>query len=138
MKQPVFMTRVIQCSIIVSVLLFLVVLRVVHPPVQNVNAALQWAIVLCASASAVAGFLVQKAMLRPPSLSLSAAQNSTPLNRWFSGHIFRFATAESVALFGFVLRMMGSSSVFVPFLFGSSLLLLLLWQPGDVPMENRH
>lgn len=136
MKQPLFTMRVMQVAFIVSILLFIYVLHTIHPPLQSVNPAFEWAIVSCAAVSAVAGFLVQKALLRPPSQSLPPTQNSTPLNRWFSGHIFRFATAESVALFGFALRMVGSSSVLVTFMFGSSLLLLLLWQPGECPMEN--
>jgi F0F1-type ATP synthase membrane subunit c/vacuolar-type H+-ATPase subunit K len=138
MKQPLFTMRVMQVAFITSVLLFMYVLHAAHPPVQSVPPALEWAIVICAAASALAGFIVQKALLCPPSQPLAAARNSTPLNGWFTGHIIRFATAESVALFGFVLRMMGSSSVMVTVLFGSSLLLLLLWQPGECPMENER
>jgi hypothetical protein len=137
MKPPIFTMRIMQCTFIVSVLMFIYVLRITHPPVKSVDATLQWIIVLIAAVSALAGFIVQQLLMRTPSQSLPQAPNSTPLNRWFSGHIFRFATAESVALFGFALRMMGSTSVIVTLLFGSSLLLLLIWQPGTCPPQNK-
>jgi hypothetical protein len=133
MNPAVRVVRTMQFAFIVSVLLFLYVLRAVHPATHSVSAPLQWALVLCAIASAGMGFIVQRILLRPRNPSLPAAPNSTPLARWTSGHVLRFATAESVALFGFFLRMMGSTSILVYLLFGSSLLLLLTWRPGTVP-----
>jgi hypothetical protein len=128
--------RVMQCAFIVSVLMFIYVLHVSHLPAQSVNATFQWAIVFCAVSSALAGFIVQKLMLRPPNPSLPQKTKSTPQSRWFSGHIIRFATAESVALFGVELGFMGSTSIVVNLLFGGSLLLLLLWQPGICPAQE--
>jgi hypothetical protein len=136
MNPAILTVRILQCAMIVSILLFIFVLHIVHPVPHSVNASLQWSIVFCAMASALAGFYGQRMFLRVPSQSLPSTQNSTLLNRWFAGHIVRFATAESVALFGFVLRMMGSSSILVTVLFVSSLLLLLLWQPGAVPTQT--
>ncbi len=136
MSPAILLVRIMQCAFIVSVLLFIFVLHIVHPAPHSVNASLQWSIVLCAIASALMGFIVQGIWSRAPSQPLPAAQNATLRSRWLSGHILRFATAESMALFGFVLRMMGSSSVLVTVLFVSSLLLLLLWQPGAVPTQS--
>jgi hypothetical protein len=136
MQKPVFTVRVMQCAFIVSVLLFIYVLHVSHPPAHNVSATLQWIIVFIAISSAFAGFIVQKRMLRPPNPALPQKPNSTPQARWFSGHIIRFATAESVALFGVELGFMGSTSIVVHLLFGASLLLLLLWQPGECPAQE--
>ncbi|MGP8269695.1 MAG: hypothetical protein ACLQLH_06475 [Terracidiphilus sp.] len=136
MNPAIFMVRIMQCAMIVSVLMFIYVLHIIHPVPHGVNASLQWSIVCCAIVSALVGFIVQRMMLRAPSQSLPATDNSTLLRPWFAGHVLRFATAESVALFGFVLRMMGSSSILVTVLFVSSLLLLLLWQPGAVPTQT--
>jgi hypothetical protein len=133
MNPAVRMVRTLQIAFIVSVLLFLFVLHTLQPATRNVSGTIQGVLVLCAIASAEAGFLLQRMFLRPRDPSLPATKNSTPLSRWFSGHLLRFATAESVALFGFVLRMMGSDSILVYLLFGSSLLLLLTWRPGTVP-----
>jgi len=133
MNPVVRVVRIMQFAFIFSVLLFLFVLHTVHPAAQHLSASFQWGIVLCAIASAGMGFIGQRAFLRPSAPSLPTNQNPTPLARWFSGHLLRFATAESVALFAFALRMMGSTSILVYLLFGGSLLLLLTWRPGTVP-----
>jgi F0F1-type ATP synthase membrane subunit c/vacuolar-type H+-ATPase subunit K len=108
----------------------------VHPEPHSVNASVQWGIVCCAIASAMTGFIMQRVIMNAPDLPKVLGQTSTPRSRWFMGHIIRFATAESVALFGFVLRMIGSNSNVVMALFASSLFLLLLWQPGAIPTET--
>ena len=136
MNPAIFTMRILQGTIIFSVLMFIYVLHIIHPAPHTVNASLQWAIVLCAIASAMVGFIMQRVILNAPDRPNSMGQSSTPQGRWFTGHILRFATAESVALFGFVLRMMGSTSIVVSLLFGSSLLLLLLWQPGTCPAQT--
>jgi hypothetical protein len=133
MNPAIRVVRILQFAFIVSVLLFYYVSRTLHPPAQSVNAPVQWAIVACAIASAMAGFIMQRVILNAPDRPNAPGQSSTPQGRWFTGHVIRFATAESVALFGFVLRMMGSTSNLVIALFAGSLLLLLIWQPGAVP-----
>lgn len=136
MNPAIRMVRVMQVTFIVAVLLFYFVLHVVHPMPQSVNANFELIFVCCAIASAILGFVMQRALLNAPNPSGSTAQSSTPRGRWFMGHLIRFATAEAVALFGFALRMMGSSSKLVTLLFAGSLLLLVFWQPGEVPTES--
>jgi protein-S-isoprenylcysteine O-methyltransferase Ste14 len=128
--------RIAQVAFIVTVGLIYYVSGTVPPVAHSVNSSIQWAIVLCAIASVLAGFIVQRTMLRTPSQFLPAAQHSTVLVKWKAGHILRFATAESAALFGLVLHTLGSSSVLVNILFGSSILLLLFWQPGAIPAQS--
>jgi hypothetical protein len=136
MNPAIYTLRVMQCAMIVSVLLYIFVLHTLHPAAHAVNPSLQLAIVLCAIASALLGFIGQAAFRRAPSRMYSNPAGATLRGRWFAGHIIRFATAESVALFGFALRMMGSTSILVAVLFGGGLLLLLLWQPGSCPPLN--
>jgi hypothetical protein len=136
MNPVIFQLRIMQITFIVSVGLFYYVICTIHPAPQSVNPSMQSAIVLCAITSALMGFIVQRIMLRTPSQSLTEKQNSTLFSRWFAGHILRFATAESVALFGVVLHMLGSSSTLVNVMFICSLLLLLIWQPGTCPPKN--
>jgi F0F1-type ATP synthase membrane subunit c/vacuolar-type H+-ATPase subunit K len=136
MNPAIRVVRILQCAIIVSVLLFYYVLHVTHPAPQSVNANFQLAVVCCAIASAMAGFIMQRAIKNAPDRPNASGQKSTPRGRWLSGHVIRFATAESVALFGFVLGMMGSTSNVVIALFAGSLLLLVFWQPGEVPTET--
>jgi membrane protein implicated in regulation of membrane protease activity len=137
MNPAILLVRILQISFIVSVLLFIVVLKIIHPAPHSVSASIQWSIVFCAIASALAGFYAQKRFRRLPSQPLSSAQSPDIRSPWLAGHVIRFATAESVALFGVVLRMMGSTSILVTVLFVASLLLLLLWQPGAAPTETK-
>ena len=133
MNPTTLTVRVMQFTFIVSVLLFMFVLHVIHPATQSVDSTMQWSIVFCAIASAMAGFIMQRVIRNAPDRPNALGQTSTPQGRWLTGHVIRFATAESVALFGFVLRMMGDSSNVVVALFAGSLLLLVVWQPGEVP-----
>jgi hypothetical protein len=135
MNPVIRVVRILQISFIVSILLFIRVLHLIHPATHSVNASMEWSIVFCAAASALMGFIMQRVILNAPDRP-NSGQTSTPRGRWFTGHVIRFATAESVALFGFVLRMMGSTSNLVIVLFAGSLLLLLFWQPGGVPTAN--
>lgn len=136
MNPVIFQLRIIQFAIIVSVVLFYYVSSTIHPAAHAVNASMQSAIVLCAIASALMGFIVQRMMLRSPSQSISEKQNPSLLTKWFAGHILRFATAESVALFGVVLHVLGSSSSLVTTMFASSIVLLMIWQPGTCPPKK--
>jgi hypothetical protein len=133
MNPAAFTLRVMQIAFIVSVALFYFVGSTLHPAAQAVSRPVQSVVALCAICSALMGFLGQKYGFGAPNPSRPAPLGSTALKRWFAGHILRFATAESVALFGLVLRALGGPSTTVYMLFGASLLLLLLWQPGKVP-----
>jgi hypothetical protein len=135
MNPTASLLRVMQLTFILTVALLYFVGSTFHPAAQAASQPVLWAIVLCAFGSVLMGFLGQGSLLRTPSPSQPAPQGSTVRKRWFVGHILRFATAESVALFGFVLRALGGPSTAVYILFGASLLLLLLWQPGKIPTE---
>jgi hypothetical protein len=136
MNPAVRLVRILQITFIMSVLLFILVLHVVNPARQSVDITVQWAIVFVAITSAMAGFIMQRVILNAPDRLNALGQSSTPQGRWLTGHVIRFATAEWVALSGFALRMMGSTSNLVIVLFTGSLLLLLFWQPGEVPTAN--
>jgi hypothetical protein len=136
MNPAIVLVRTMQCAFIVSVLLFILVLHIVHPAPHSVSAPLQWSIGSCAIASGLMGFIVQGIWSRAPIPAFPLAQDAILRSRWLAGHVLRFATAESVALFGFVLRMMGSTSILVTVLFASALVLLLIWQPGVAPTQT--
>lgn len=136
MNPAIRVVRILQISFIVSVGLFYFVICMIYPAPQSVNTSMQSAIVACAIVSALMGFIGQRVFQRAPSQLFPEKQHPILLNRWFAGHILRFATAESVALFGLVLHMLGSSSRLVNIMFMSSLLLLLIWQPGNCPPKN--
>jgi hypothetical protein len=128
--------RFFQFGFIMSVPLYVYVLLFVCPVQQSLNVYIQFAIVCCAITSAIGGFIMQRMIMNTPDRPNALGQMPTPRGRWFSGHLFQLASAEFVALFGFVLRMLGGYSNVVIALFAGSLLLLVFWQPGEVPTEN--
>jgi hypothetical protein len=139
MNPAIRQVRIMQYTFIVSVLLFYYVGSTIHPPhppTTPVPLTMVWGMVFCAIASALGGFVVQRMLLRAPIPSNPATQDVTARSRWFTGHLVRFATAESMALFGFALRFLGGPSTQVYLLFGGALLLLLLWQPGAIPTST--
>lgn len=133
MNPAIIKVRTMQIAFIVSVLMFAHVIHKLPPVPQSVDTVVQWAIVCCAVFSALSGFFVQRVLRRVPNMPHSMIQDSDLLRPWFFGHVIRFATAESVALFGFALCMIGGPSNLVTAMFAGSLLLLILWQPGEVP-----
>jgi hypothetical protein len=136
MSPTISQLRIMQFVMIVSVLFIFFISRSLPVPSLSADPSMQWAIVVCAIASGVSGFILQRILLRASGQASRSPQASTPLARWRIGHMVRFATAESVALFGFVLRSLGASSTFVYLLFGGGMLLLVLWQPGALPTET--
>lgn len=131
-----FQLRVMQFAFIASVVMFFFVGQTLIPATPSINATFQWVIVFIAIGSASMGFVLQRIFLRAANKHASTAQGASALRVWRAGHILRFATAESVALFGLVLQSVGASANIVYALFGGSALLLLLWQPGAVPAET--
>jgi len=137
MNPATLQLRILQIAFIVSVMLFYRINYMIHPAAQAVNTSMQLATVLCAIAFVLMGFIGQRVLLRAPSPYLSDKQNSILFSRWFVGHLLRFSTAESVALLGLVLHILGSSTALVNIMFISSLILLLIWQPGTCPPQNQ-
>ena len=97
MRPVIVQLRIIQFAMVASILMFFDVGRTLPVPSQNAAASFQWAIVACAIASALGGFIAQRTVQRASSQTLQSARTSTPLARWQMGHIIRFASAESVA-----------------------------------------
>jgi F0F1-type ATP synthase membrane subunit c/vacuolar-type H+-ATPase subunit K len=57
------------------------------------------------------------------------ASDDSALGRWRQGHLITFVLCESVALFGFVFRMLGGDSLQAAPLYVLSFALLLIWVP---------
>jgi hypothetical protein len=65
-------------------------------------------------------------VLRSEATLVSEPENAAALNRWRAGHFVIYALSESVALFGFVLRILGFSlSEVMPFYLAGFALMLL-------------
>jgi hypothetical protein len=129
----IVMLRVMQIVFVASVIMFFRFSRWMYIPAQSVNVPVQWAIVACSIFTVLSGFIGQRMFRRISNIPRSNIENSDIVRPWFMGHVIRFATAESMALSGIVLRALSGPSKLVTALFAGSLLLLVVWQPGEVP-----
>jgi hypothetical protein len=104
----------------------------IDPLDRHASTISQGFVVLAALWSAVSGFTMQRKIARlKPRPGQSA--RSTPSTRWLLGHILRLATAVSVGLWAFFLHFIGGYPWLTDSIFGLSLILLLIWQPGTTP-----
>ena len=73
----------------------------------------------------------QKLLFAPAAALISDPENVVLLRRWRAGNIVSFAFAESIMLFGVVLKFLGERWSIVSIFFGTGLLLLFLWSPRE-------
>jgi len=55
-----------------------------------------------------------------------------------AGHLIRLTCNLSVSLYGFVLHIVGGPEWLAASLMALGLILLLIWRPGDVPVEQNR
>jgi len=133
MKAAFLQLRLIHGSFILSWFLFiLVTVYIIHPVDKLTGMTVPLALGVAALSSiSVAQALRQKLVVAPAEELARQPDNAALLQRWRSGNIVQFAFAESVSLFGLVLRLLGASwPIAAPF-FAVGLLILLLSAPRD-------
>jgi len=133
MKAAFLQLRLIHGSFILSWFLFiLVTVYIIHPVDKLTGMTVPLALGVAALSSiSVAQALRQKLVVAPAEELARQPDNAALLQRWRSGNIVQFAFAESVTLFGLVLRLLGASwPIAAPF-FAVGLLMLLLSAPRD-------
>jgi hypothetical protein len=133
---PERLVRYLQIVFILMWLMFACSIFLIHPEGQSIGVLGECLVVLFAIESARVGFKLQRMMLRVRSESLPRNTESTPISRWIAGNVLRLATGSAVCWGGIFIRIMGGSVALICLLFASSLLLLLFWQPGEVPAAN--
>jgi hypothetical protein len=77
-------------------------------------------------------------MVHEPAARLGVdPQDATSLKQWRSGQIVSFAFAESVVLYGFLLKFLGAGWNIAGMFFVVGILVLLAWTPKlEVPGSN--
>lgn len=99
----------------------------------------QWVVIAFGLWAIPSGFLLQRQIVGHSDKRRRRSTRSTPLSRWRAGNLVRLATANSVALWGLVLREIGGPARLAYMFFAVGGLLLLIWKPGTSPeRSNEH
>lgn len=120
--------RILQVAMLGAVALYVVIGEVVPHSVQPINPILLQALALLAASTVFVLFFLRRLLVRraEPALAGSSVDN-TALARWRTGVILTLALSEAIALYGFVLRMLGFSlSEVAPFYVAGFTLMLFL------------
>jgi hypothetical protein len=130
--------RIFQIIAIVYVLFLFLLVRIL-PATSGASAItpVKLIIVFLALYCAFGGFTLQRRLHRVPARP-KAVVKSTPVRRWMVGHVIRLAFAIAVSLYGFLLHVLGGPEWLATLLIALGLILLLIWRPGDEPVEQNQ
>lgn len=125
--------RVMHISFIATWFLFLVVIKASGPQETFISADLPIAFGLAGlSEVGLALFLRNRYISGACEILRSDPGNQAALAKWRVGNLLSFVFAETITLFGLVLKFIGASwQIALPF-FAAGLVLLLLWAPRKV------
>jgi len=102
--------RVVQWTMLASILLYAVVGEAVGPGVHTVDPALSYLFSTLAVAIVGTIFVVRRTLVLRAAASLATQpEDSVSLSHWKTGYIATYVLCEALALFGLVLRFMGST-----------------------------
>ena len=131
MKSKLWTTWLIQSAYIVAIPLFGWIAESVCGHGSNDWTLWHWAMTGLALYSAFVGFFFRRKLLRRSEEALSkGASNPKALKQWQAAHFVGFASAEAVALWGVVVRMVLGGTLWqaLPF-YAAGLFFLMLWTP---------
>jgi hypothetical protein len=120
---------------IVAWLCFLFMVHKMDLPQRSVSSWLLVAFVLATATVVWAGFVLRKALFKRSADALPDSVGEA-LRRWRGAHFIGFSNAMSIAIFGAILKFIGSNWYVAGIFFGLSLGLLLLWGPRQMATNS--
>jgi hypothetical protein len=131
--------NIIRAALLASVALYMFVgEQLVGGKAGPVNALLFQVMAIVAVANVVLILVVRRSMVAPSLAALrSNANDPAALNRWRAGYVITYALCEAVALYGFILRIMGFSFRSVPF-YLASVILMIYFGPRSVEIQSHR
>lgn len=121
--------RLVQWSMLTSILLYLAVGEFFRPAVRAVNPSFSYMFTTLAVAIVGVIFVVRRTLVLPAAASLaSKPDDALSLNHWRTGYIVTYALCEALALFGLIQRFLGGSlQQSAPYYFAGFILILFFW-----------
>jgi hypothetical protein len=128
--------RVLHAAFVTTVFLFIVCVQLMARPQRPVSQEIVWAIAAVAFADITLGFTMRKKFMNKATEEFESKGESRALQAWRFANIYSFAHAETIVLFGFVLKFIGASwKIAGPFFF-VGFALLVLWTPRlELPLS---
>jgi hypothetical protein len=129
--------RILHAVFIATWFLFFVQLRFINPPEHALDPIIVYAISVACVADIGIALSFRARMISPALETLrTRPDDSAALGSWRVGNILSFTFAETVILFGFVLKILGARWNVAGIFFAASLFLFGLWTPRlDLPVE---
>lgn len=123
-------TRILHAVMLFTMFLYAVVGEKMGPVPSSLQPTFYRAFVVLATALVLVAMILRSRILAPALQALKAhPEDPIAWTRWRVGNIITFVLCESVALFGFALRMLGGKlAASLPF-YAAAVLLMLLWAP---------
>lgn len=125
--------RIIHAIFLMTWFLFLLQIKIVSPqerPIPIVFPAVMG--ILCISEIGLALFFRARYISAAVEVLRSDPANPTALAKWRMGNLLCFVFAETVTLFGLVLKFLGAGWNVAGIFFGVGLCLMLLWTPRPI------
>jgi hypothetical protein len=122
--------RILHLAFLAATGLYLAVLFQIRPQEKPLDPVFVSALGAASFSVIGVGFFLRARMVTESASRLSAnAQDTVSLNRWRVGMLISFTCAESVVLFGFVLKILGAAWNVAGIFFVVGILLLIAWAP---------
>ena len=122
--------RILHLILVIVPFLYILVLLELRPLERPVTPILIYAVAFeCFAVIGVGFFLRARKVTVPAERLRTSPEDTAALSAWRSGQIISFTLAESVTLFGFVLKLLGSTWSVAGIFFAVGIFLLLLWTP---------
>jgi hypothetical protein len=133
-------TRILHLVFLIVPFLYIAVLFQLNPLERPVTPTAVYALAFECFATIAAGSLLRARKVTASAEKLGAnPQDAVALRTWRSGQIISFAFAESVVLFGFLMKVLGARWNVAGIFFAVGILLLAAWTPKlDVTLGNQQ
>lgn len=127
--------RILHSVFLITQALLILVIFQVHPEERGVAREILYIFPLVAASNIlILGGIRSRQMARAFEVLRKAPEDAAALVLWRAGQILGFVSAESVSLFGLVLKFLGASWNIAGLFFAVGIFLLLLWRPQlDLP-----
>jgi hypothetical protein len=138
MKSTFSQLRSIHFAFVITCFLYIGILIYLKLPEKQVSTIFPLALgFVTVSTLSVGQTLRRKLVIAPAAALVSDPENTTILQRWRTGNIVSFVFAESIMLYGVVLKFMGARWNIAAIFLVARLLLQLLWAPRKIETMPR-